>query len=76
MLVNGRRASIVGRVCMDLIMLDLGPDAVAAAGDEVVIIGRQGEEVITADEIADLLGTINYEVVFTNATRVPRRYRS
>lgn len=74
MLVNGRRAPIVGRVCMDLIMLDLGPDATAAAGDEVVIIGRQGTETISADDVADLLGTINYEVVFTNATRVPRKY--
>ncbi|MCB2170117.1 MAG: alanine racemase [Deltaproteobacteria bacterium] len=74
MLVGGRRAPIVGRVCMDLIMLDLGAGSPAAAGDEVVIIGRQGRAVVTADEIADLLGTINYEVVFTNATRVPRRY--
>ncbi|MEE4113908.1 MAG: alanine racemase [Desulfobacteraceae bacterium] len=74
MLVGGRRVPIVGRVCMDLIMLDLGAGSPAAAGDEVVIIGRQGEETITADEIANLLGTINYEVVFTNATRVPRRY--
>lgn len=76
MLVGGQRVPIVGRVCMDLIMLDLGPGASAAAGDEAVLIGRQGEAVITADEIADLLDTINYEVVFTNATRVPRRYRS
>lgn len=74
MLVGGHRAPIVGRVCMDLIMLDLGADSPAVAGDEVVIIGRQGEAHITADDIADLLGTINYEVVFTNATRVPRRY--
>jgi alanine racemase len=74
MLVGGRRIPIVGRVCMDLIMLDLGAGSKAAAGDEVVIIGRQGQAVVTADEIADLLGTINYEVVFTNATRVPRRY--
>ena len=57
-----------------MIMLDLGAGSPAAAGDEVVIIGRQGQAVITADEIADLLGTINYEVVFSNATRVPRRY--
>ena len=75
MLVGGRRAPIVGRVCMDLIMLDLGPDARAAAGDEVVIIGRQGDAEISADEIAEALGTINYEVVFTNITRVPRLYR-
>jgi alanine racemase len=76
MLVNGRRAPIAGRVCMDLIMLDLGPGASARAGDEVVIIGRQGAAAITADEIAALLDTINYEVVFTNGVRVPRRYRS
>jgi len=76
MLVGGRRVPIVGRVCMDLIMLDLGPQAAAQAGDEVVIIGRQGEAEISADEVADLLGTINYEVVFTNPTRVPRIYLS
>lgn len=74
MLVNGRRAPIAGRVCMDLIMLDLGADSPAVAGDEVVIIGHQGEARITADDIADQLGTINYEVVFTNSIRVPRRY--
>jgi alanine racemase len=76
MLVGGRRVPIVGRVCMDLIMLDLGPAATDQAGDEVVIIGRQGVAEISADEIADLLDTINYEVVFTNSFRVPRRYRS
>jgi alanine racemase len=76
MLVAGRRVPIVGRVCMDLIMLDLGPGATDQAGDEVVIIGRQGNAEISADEIAELLGTINYEVVFTNTFRVPRRYRS
>ncbi len=75
MLVGERRVPMVGRVCMDLIMLDLGPQATDQAGDEVVIIGRQGGAEISADEVADLLGTINYEVVFTNATRVPRRYR-
>ena len=75
MLVGGRRVPMVGRVCMDLIMLDLGPQASAQAGDEVVLIGRQGKAEISADEVADLLGTINYEVLFTNTTRVPRRYR-
>jgi len=76
MLVHGRRAPIVGRVCMDMIMLDLGQDSQAAAGDEVVIIGRQGEETVTADEIARLLDTINYEILFTNSSRVPRLHRS
>ena len=55
MLVSGRRAPIVGRVCMDLIMLDVGGVAGAAPGDEAVIIGRQGESEISADALADLL---------------------
>jgi len=76
MLVGGRRVPIAGRVCMDLIMLDLGPAATDKAGDEVVIIGRQGDVEITADEMADLLGTINYEVVFTNTFRVRRIFRT
>ncbi len=74
MLVHGVAAPIVGRVCMDLIMLDVGAVAHVAAGDEVVIIGRQGDAEISADTVADLLETINYEVVFTNFARVPRRY--
>lgn len=76
MLVRGASAPIAGRVCMDLTMLDVGGIEGVAAGDEVVIIGRQGDEAIAAEELADLLGTINYEVVFTNALRVPRRYRT
>ncbi len=74
MLVRGSQAPIVGRVCMDLIMLDVGSIAGVTAGDEAVIIGRQGDAEISADAVADLLGTINYEVVLTNFTRVPRRY--
>ncbi len=74
MLVRGVAVPIVGRVCMDLIMLDVGAVADAAAGDEVVIIGRQGDAEISADTVADLLETINYEIVFTNFARVPRRY--
>ena len=74
MLVHGVEVPIVGRVCMDLIMLDVGAVAHVAAGDEVVIIGRQGDAEISADTVADLLETINYEVVFTNFGRVPRRY--
>ena len=72
MLAGGRRVPIVGRVCMDLTMLDLGPDANLSVGDEVVVIGRQGDAVLTADEMAGTLGTINYEVVTTVAARVPR----
>ena len=74
MLVHGRRASIVGRVCMDLTMLDVGHIASVQVGDEVVLIGRQDEETITADEIAARLETINYEVVTTLMARVPRLF--
>lgn len=72
MLVRGRRAPIIGRVCMDLTMIDVtGIDGVAVH-DEVVIIGRQGGEEISADEIAARTGTINYEVVTSLAPRVPK----
>ncbi len=74
MLVNGRRVPIAGRVCMDLVMLDLGRNSRAQVGDEVVVIGRQGNEVITADEIAREAKTINYEVVTNLMARVPRVY--
>jgi alanine racemase len=73
-LIRGRRVPIVGRVCMDMTMVDvtLVPDA--AIGDEAVLIGRQAGEEITADEVADLLGTISYEVLCRIGPRVPRIY--
>jgi alanine racemase len=73
-LVHGLRAPIVGRVCMDLSMIDVGHIDDAALGDEVVLIGRQGDAFITADDVADLLGTINYEVVTALTQRVSRVY--
>jgi len=72
MLVRGRRAPIVGRVCMDLTMLDVGDIEAVKLDDEVVVIGPQGPERISADEIAALLGTINYEVTASLTGRVPR----
>ena len=74
MLVRGRRAPIVGRVCMDLTMIDVGHIGGAAVEDEVVILGRQGGEEISADEIAGWRNTINYEVVSSITARVPRIY--
>ena len=74
MLVGGRRVPIVGRVCMDLTLLDVGAVSDIAVGDEAVIIGRQGDQELTADEMASLLDTINYEVVTSIAARVPRIY--
>lgn len=74
MLVGGHRVPIVGRVCMDLTLLDVGAVQDAAVGDEVVIIGRQGDQQITADEMATTLDTINYEIVTSITSRVPRIY--
>jgi alanine racemase len=76
MLVRGRRAPVVGRVCMDLSMLDVGAVPGVQVEDEVVIFGKQGGGFIAADEIAQILGTINYEIVCDVAARVPRVYRS
>jgi alanine racemase len=75
MLVRGRRAPIVGRVCMDLTMLDVGHIDAVAVEDEVVAIGRQEGEEISADEIAAQVGTINYEVTAALTGRVPRVFR-
>jgi alanine racemase len=58
---------------MDQIMLDCGNDDVEA-GDEVVLIGAQGDERVTADELASLAGTIGYEIVTSIGRRVPREY--
>ena len=74
MLVRGRPFRIAGRVCMDQTMLDLGPRTDVVAGDEVVAIGRQGEAQITAWDVADLMGTIPYEVTCLLTRRVTRTY--
>ena len=74
MLVHGQRAPIIGRVCMDLTMLDVGHIDNVQMGDEVVIFGQQGSDSITVDEIASALNTINYEIVSTITARVPRVY--
>jgi alanine racemase len=72
-LVGGRRYPLVGTVSMDNITIDLGPDTEARPGGEAVLIGRQGEEQILAEEIASRLETINYEVTCAISPRVPRR---
>jgi alanine racemase len=72
-LVGGRRRPIVGVVTMDQLLVDLG-DVAAAVDDEVVFIGRQGDDEITATEWAERLGTISYEIVTGIGARVPRSY--
>jgi alanine racemase len=74
MLVHGKRVPIVGRICMDLTMLDVGSVDNVQTGDEVVIFGQQNDERITIDEMASSLKTINYEIVSTVTDRVPRVY--
>ncbi|MCS7055861.1 MAG: alanine racemase [Thermoflexales bacterium] len=71
-LVRGRRAPIVGAVCMDQTMIDVSHIPGVRIGDEVVLIGRQGDQCITADDAAARLGTISYEVVSAILPRVPR----
>lgn len=73
-LIGGRRRPVVGVVTMDQLMVDCGDDPVSI-GDEVVLIGRQGDESITAEEWAGHLDTIAYEVVCGIGPRVPRFYR-
>ncbi len=73
MLVRGRRYPVVGRVCMDQSMLDLGDDVVEV-GDEAVAIGAQGQETITATDVAQVMGTIPYEVTCLLTPRVTRLY--
>jgi alanine racemase len=74
MLFDGRSYPIAGRVCMDQTMLDLGPETAVAVGDEVVLVGRSGDEEITTSELAGLMGTIPYEVTCLITRRVAREY--
>lgn len=71
-LVRGRRCNVVGTVCMDAMMIDVTDVPDARVGDEAVLIGRQGNEEILADEIAANGGTINYEIVCKISPRVTR----
>ena len=73
-LVRGRRAPILGRVCMDQMMVDVTDIPGAQEGDEAVLLGRQGDEQIDAEEMAAWLDTISYEVLCSPSKRVPRVY--
>lgn len=71
-LVRGKRAPVLGRVCMNLIMIDLTDIPDARLEDEVVLLGRDGEECISAETMAEWVGTINYEVVTRISPFLPR----
>jgi alanine racemase len=72
-LIGGKRYPVVGRVCMDQIMVDVGDDRIRV-GEEVVLIGRQGYERITVEEISELTGAVPYEITIGITNRVPRLY--
>ncbi|HEU5240601.1 MAG TPA: alanine racemase [Ornithinibacter sp.] len=72
LLVGGERHTVAGRVCMDQVVVDLGPGYAGGAGDEVVILGREADGEPSAQDWADAAGTINYEIVTRMGPRLPR----
>jgi alanine racemase len=73
-LIRGHRYPVVGRICMDQFMVDIGRDSVWNE-DEIVLIGQQGEAAITAEAVAQVAGTIPYEILTGLNERIPREYR-
>jgi alanine racemase len=73
-LIGGRRARVLGRVCMDQILVDVTDIDGVNLHDDAVCIGRQGGDMILADDVAAWIGTINYEVLCMLSPRVPRLY--
>lgn len=73
-LLREQRRPVVGRICMDQFMVDLGPDGTAYNEDEVVLIGRQDGQAITAESVAEAAGTIPYEILTGLNQRIPRVY--
>lgn len=73
-LVRGQRRPIVGRICMDQFMVDLGPGGTAYNGDDVVLVGTQGEQTIRIEDVAQRAGTIGYEILTRLNERIPREY--
>jgi alanine racemase len=74
-LLGGKRCRQVGRVCMDQLMVEVPRGSRAARGDEVVLVGTQGSETIAMDELAEVAGTINYELACGFGLRLERVYR-
>ena len=74
-LIGGARRPIIGRVCMDVTVVRLEPTDSVSVGDEVVLIGKQGDTEITVDELAHRASTISYEILTQIGTRVPRIFK-
>jgi alanine racemase len=75
-LIRRKRAPVVGKVCMDFIMVDVTHIPRVSVGDEVILMGRQGKEQITPEEIAEKINSISYEVLCSIGKRVPRVYKN
>ena len=73
-IIRGKRAPVVGRICMDQILLDVTDIPGAAVGDDVLLFGKDGENVLPVQEVADWMQTITYEVTCSLSRRVPRVY--
>lgn len=73
-LAGGKRCAVIGRISMNWVTIDLGPDSGLQAGDEVVLIGTQGDDAIWANEVAKWSGTIPYEILTAIRSEVPRTY--
>jgi alanine racemase len=74
LLIGGRRYPLVGTVSMDNVTVEVGTSRVVRWGDEVTILGADGSERVTAEELARRIGTISYEIVCGVSARVPRLY--
>ena len=72
--MRGRRVPLIGRVCMNMAFVDLTDVPEASGGDTITLIGRDGAEVISADDLGAACGTIGYEIVARLPANVPRRY--
>ena len=73
-LIHGQKAPILGRVCMDQFMVDISGIPGAMEGDKVTLLGADGQERITAEELGELSGRFNYEFVCVLNKRIPREY--
>lgn len=73
-IVNGRYANVIGNVCMDQMMIDVSDIPDVKEGDNVIIMGSDGKNTVSAEELADISKTINYEIVCNVGKRVPRVY--
>ena len=74
-MINGKFAPVVGRICMDAFMVDITDIGDCRLGDEVVLMGVMGEQVITAQKLEEWAGSFSYEMISRWSRRLPRIYR-